>query len=45
MKSEEIIEAIRKFNEDERLDILSHFCCYCGEEQDPDHQCQCWNDE
>lgn len=39
---EAIVERMEQLTDDERAEIISHFCKYCG---DIDPQCQCWNDE
>lgn len=37
-----IIYEMKKLTDDERLDVISEFCKYCG---GLDNSCQCWNDE
>lgn len=39
---EAIISEMKTMTDDERLDIITEFCKYCG---DLDSGCQCWNDE
>lgn len=39
---EAIISEMKKMTDDERLDIITEFCKYCGY---LDNSCQCWNDE
>tara|TARA_R110001592_G_scaffold361512_1_gene672342 strand:- start:84 stop:353 length:270 start_codon:yes stop_codon:yes gene_type:complete len=39
---EAIISKMKTMTDDERLDIITEFCKYCG---DLDSGCQCWNDE
>jgi len=37
-----MIDALKTYTDEERLEIFSEFCDHCGCE---DPKCQCWNDE
>lgn len=36
------LEALRKLQPDQRLEIFADFCTHCGSDNP---RCQCWNDE
>ncbi len=35
-------EILNSLSEDERMDVISNYCRYCGSS---DPNCQCWNDD
>lgn len=37
-----IVEALKELSPETRLNIFSHFCTYCG---DDNPRCRCWDDE
>lgn len=45
-KIEEIVELMKQLSDDERLEVMSHFCTDCGCIQpETGPRCCCWNDE
>lgn len=42
---EEIVERMKTGSDEDRLQILQHFCAHCGHIQDAGRPCQCINDE
>jgi hypothetical protein len=41
-KIDHIIELLNRLSDEERVEVFSKFCRYCGD-KNPD--CQCWNDD
>lgn len=39
---EQIVAAMNKLSDDDRMKIMGNFCRYCGCN---DPRCSCWNDE
>jgi GH24 family phage-related lysozyme (muramidase) len=44
-KVADIANMMETLTEEERLEVMSCFCSYCGITQTPGRSCQCWNDE
>jgi len=42
MNKQEILAALNSLTDEERLDIITHYCVDCGS---INPRCQCWNDD